>query len=65
MKLAEAEKYHAYARECLRLAEKADKADLRKKLTELSKVWMEAALNEERHYLQSVGNGTAALIQLA
>jgi hypothetical protein len=47
----EAQKYHAYARECLRLAEAADKADQREKLIELSRVWMEAALNEERHHL--------------
>ena len=47
----EAKKYHAYARECLRLAETADKPDTREKLIELSRVWMEAALNEERHDL--------------
>ncbi|MFZ1092091.1 MAG: hypothetical protein WAN75_23195 [Xanthobacteraceae bacterium] len=32
MTLAEAKRYHAYARECLRLAEAADKADDREKL---------------------------------
>jgi hypothetical protein len=47
----EAQKYHAYARECLRLAEAADKPDTREKLIELSQVWLEAALNEERHDL--------------
>jgi hypothetical protein len=46
----EAKKYHAYARECLQLAEKADRAEVRQKLIELSRVWSEAALNEERHY---------------
>jgi hypothetical protein len=51
MKLVEAEKYRAYARECLRLGEKAEKPDAREKLMELSRVWTEAALNEERHYL--------------
>jgi hypothetical protein len=43
----EARKYHAYARECLALAEKATSADHREKLIELSHVWMEAALREE------------------
>ena len=44
----EAQKYHAYARECPRLAQIADNADERQKLIELSRIWMEAALNEER-----------------
>ena len=47
----EAKKYHAYARECLRLAETADKVETRNKLVELSRVWMEVALNEERYQL--------------
>jgi hypothetical protein len=42
----EAKKYYAYARECLRQAETAEKADAREKLIELSRVWMEAVLNE-------------------
>jgi hypothetical protein len=46
----EANKYHAYARECLRQSEAAGKAETRKKLIELSRVWMAAALNEERHH---------------
>ena len=46
-----AKKYHAYAVECLRLAETADKSDTQEKLIELSRVWMEAALNKERHHL--------------
>jgi spermidine synthase len=45
--LPEAKKYHAYARECLELAEQADSAEIRQKLIELSRVWMEAALREE------------------
>jgi hypothetical protein len=44
----EAKKYRAYALECLRLAQLADNADKRQKLIDLSRVWMEAALNEER-----------------
>jgi hypothetical protein len=44
----EADKYHAYARECLRQAETAGKAEIRDKLMELSRVWRDAALNEER-----------------
>jgi len=42
----EANKYHAYARECLRQAETAEKPEAREKLMELSRVWMAAALNE-------------------
>ena len=45
--LPEAKKYHAYARECLELAEQTDSAQTRQKLIELSRVWMEAALREE------------------
>jgi hypothetical protein len=45
MVFSEARKYHAYARECLRLAETAEKSDVREKLIELSRVWMDAALN--------------------
>jgi hypothetical protein len=45
--LPQAKKYHAYARECLKLAEQADSAETRQKLIELSRVWMEAALREE------------------
>ena len=52
--LAEAQKYHAYARKCLRLAETADKADIQKRLIELSRVWMEAALTEEKHTEKAV-----------
>jgi hypothetical protein len=49
----EAKKYYAYARECLRLAETADNTDKRHKLIELSRIWMEAALNEERLHLSA------------
>ena len=52
MTLSEAKKYHAYARECLKLAETADKPETRQKLIELSRVWMEAALSEEKHHLE-------------
>jgi hypothetical protein len=47
--LAKAKKYHANARDCIRLAETADKPDIRERLIELSRVWMEAAFNEEKH----------------
>jgi hypothetical protein len=40
--------YHAFARECLEMAEKADDPGVRLKLIELSRQWMEAALMEER-----------------
>jgi hypothetical protein len=44
MTLPETKEYHAYARECLRLAEEASKPSDREKLLELSRAWMEAAL---------------------
>ena len=39
---------HAYARECLNLAEEAELPDVRKSLIELSRAWMQAALTEEK-----------------
>jgi hypothetical protein len=48
MMVSEAKQYLAYARECLKLAEEADEADIRQSLIELSRAWMEAALTEER-----------------
>lgn len=39
---------HAYARECLRQAETAEKPEAREKLIELSRVWIDAALREEK-----------------
>jgi hypothetical protein len=51
MMLSEAKKCHAYARDCLRLAEQAIKPDVQRSLIELSHIWMEAALKEERHML--------------
>ena len=39
------------ARECLQLAEQATEPDTKKSLVELSHIWMEAALKEERHIL--------------
>ena len=38
---------HGYARECLKLAEEADSDQTRQKLIDLSRVWMEAALQGE------------------
>jgi hypothetical protein len=51
MMLSEAKKFHGYARECLQLAEQAAEPDIKKTLIELSHIWMEAALKEERHIL--------------
>jgi hypothetical protein len=51
MMLSEAKKFHEYARECLQLAEQAIEPDIRKSLIELSHIWMQAALKEERHIL--------------
>lgn len=55
--LSEAKTYHAYARECLKLAEEAEHADIRQRLIELSRAWMEAALVEERHHLMGASGG--------
>jgi hypothetical protein len=44
---SEAKKYHSYARECVRLAEQAETLERRDKLSDLARVWMEAALAEE------------------
>jgi hypothetical protein len=51
MMLSEAKKFHSYARECLQMAERATEPDTKKSLVELSHIWMEAALKEERHIL--------------
>ena len=51
MMLSEAKRFHEYARECLQLAEQAAEPDIKKHLIELSHIWMEAALKEERHIL--------------
>jgi hypothetical protein len=45
--LSEAKKYHGYARECVRLAGRAETPELRDKLIELARVWMDASLTEE------------------
>jgi hypothetical protein len=60
MKLSEAKKFHAFARECLQLAEQANEPDIRKSLIELSHIWMEAALKEERHILHDRASKTVA-----
>jgi hypothetical protein len=60
MSLSEAKRYHAYARECLRLAEASDKSDDRERLLELSRVWMEAALVKERHALENSASKSTA-----
>jgi hypothetical protein len=44
---SEANKYHAYARECFRLAEEANSTEKRDKLLELASVWTDAAIREE------------------
>jgi hypothetical protein len=49
---SEAKKYHGYARECRRLAEAATSADQQAKLKELSRIWLEAALREERFAME-------------
>ena len=45
--LSEAKQYHAFARECLEMAEKANDEHVRRRLIELSHEWMAAALMEE------------------
>ena len=59
MMLIEAQKYHAYARECLQQAERAERSDVRERLIELSRAWMEAALTEEKHHLQGMRSASA------
>ena len=59
--LSEAKTYHAYARECLKLAEEAGQADIRQWLIELSRAWMEAALVEERQHLMGIASGETTL----
>ena len=63
MKRYEATKYHSYARECLRQAEAADEAEKRQKLIELSRIWMEAALNEELHHKRSEQQPVGACVR--
>jgi hypothetical protein len=58
--LVRSEKYHAYARECLKLAEEATRLDVRERLVELSHVWMEAALEEEQRHLRGTPATSAA-----
>ena len=60
MILSEAKKYHAYARECLKSAEEATRPDVRERLVELSRVWMEAALSEEQHHRRGTSSKPAA-----
>jgi hypothetical protein len=49
--LTEAKKFHAYARECLQLAEQAIEPNVQRSLIDLSHIWMQAALKEERHVI--------------
>ena len=59
MKVSQVEKYHAYARECLRMAGRATEPDIQESLVELSHVWIEAALKEERALLKERAFGAA------
>ena len=45
--LSEANKYHGYARECVRLAGAAETPELRDRLIDLARIWMDAAMTEE------------------
>ena len=45
---SEANKYNAYARECVRLAKEEISIERRNKLLELARVWRDAALIEEQ-----------------
>jgi hypothetical protein len=44
---SQAKKYHGYARECVRLAGAAETPELRDRLIDLARIWMDAALTEE------------------
>ena len=48
MRLFEAKKYHALARISLELAEVAKKRDIQNQLIELSRIWTQAALKNEK-----------------
>jgi hypothetical protein len=50
---SDTEEYRAFARECLQMAEKANDPDVRLRLIELSREWMQAAIVEERRTLGS------------
>jgi hypothetical protein len=54
--VSEAKKYHACARECLKLAEEATRPDVREQLMELSRLWLQAALAEEQHHRREAGS---------
>ncbi len=45
--LSERKTYEDYARECVRLAGRAQTPELRDQLIELARVWMDAAITEE------------------
>jgi len=58
MTISAAEKYHAYARDCLRLSKHADRLDVRKSLIALSRAWMARALDEEKHHLDNIASAS-------
>jgi len=60
----EAKKYHDYARECAKQAAAARNEDDRQKLTDLARVWREAALNEEASAGQTIYDRRAPTGQL-
>jgi hypothetical protein len=49
---SKARKYHAYACECLQLAEKSVQSDIRERFIEIARLWLKAALHEERKTLK-------------
>jgi hypothetical protein len=55
-----AKQYHAYARECLNLAEEAEQPDVRKSLIELSRVWMQALMRLSQHRAEGAYPGRAS-----
>jgi hypothetical protein len=56
---SEAQKYCDYARECVRLAGHADSAEVRDKLLDLARVWMQTAVNEDEGARPSVAGHAA------
>jgi hypothetical protein len=59
------EDYLAFARECLEMAEKATDQDVRLRLIELSREWMQAAIAEERRTVDSTKGPPLARAPLA
>jgi hypothetical protein len=57
--IVRSKRYHAYARECLQVAEEAESAEVQASLSELSHIWMKAALKETEPLSQGPADWSA------